>query len=394
MSDVEETYMLLLMLEMPTRVDTDSWFEHYDVKSYFQLAWTRLGQERMAQIRPVLPGVGVGHAADHVPGIPELNEEQDQVLALILTHPGRYMVSGRAGTGKSVFLAALAERLREQGRFFPIVLTPRGVAALNIKGQTLHRFFGANTSRDIMLLPDLYTVRWNLHVVAMTGREPFLIVDEYSMASAGALNNAFETLFTCNLDDGSGFKPFGNIPVVMFGVLGQIGPFTNTANSIEDAQDNETWIWNAADFYSFEQIQLIVRDGPQTPAELQRVQDALKERDRSTAASGPLPSLLSSTILTSRRRVAKEFNDRALAAGPFAELPLIEIVAVDGTQVTTAAEQALVLPPRDEHDMRLVALESDTGWDTVLRLKHGCRVMVTSNVDLSRGLVNGIMAIF
>ena len=46
-------------------------------------------------------------------------------------------ITGKAGTGKSTLLDYFCLHTDK----IPVVLAPTGVAALNVKGQTIHRFF-------------------------------------------------------------------------------------------------------------------------------------------------------------------------------------------------------------------------------------------------------------
>ena len=52
----------------------------------------------------------------------------------------RILVTGAAGTGKSAVLGEICRMVKKE-RFEPIRLAPSGVAAVNIGGQTLHRWF-------------------------------------------------------------------------------------------------------------------------------------------------------------------------------------------------------------------------------------------------------------
>lgn len=68
----------------------------------------------------------------------ELNEGFRRALELMEKTDKGVFVTGRAGTGKSTLLsyfrATTAKRIA--------VLAPTGVAALNVRGQTIHSFFG------------------------------------------------------------------------------------------------------------------------------------------------------------------------------------------------------------------------------------------------------------
>ncbi|MBP6795158.1 MAG: AAA family ATPase, partial [Saprospiraceae bacterium] len=49
-----------------------------------------------------------------------------------------YFVTGKAGTGKSTLLQLFKDTTRKR----VAVVAPTGIAALNVRGQTIHSFFG------------------------------------------------------------------------------------------------------------------------------------------------------------------------------------------------------------------------------------------------------------
>ncbi|KAI8594402.1 hypothetical protein EDD21DRAFT_297649, partial [Dissophora ornata] len=79
---------------------------------------------------------------DQVLQVTELNHEQQHALHTITGTRGLYLVTGSAGTGKSTLLKALATRIRQTNAYEPVILSPTGIAAVNVGGMTIHRFFG------------------------------------------------------------------------------------------------------------------------------------------------------------------------------------------------------------------------------------------------------------
>src|SRR5271155_1653624 len=67
----------------------------------------------------------------------EINEEFRKTLNLLEGTSKNVFITGRAGTGKSTLL----EYFRSVTEKNVAVLAPTGVAALNVKGQTIHSFF-------------------------------------------------------------------------------------------------------------------------------------------------------------------------------------------------------------------------------------------------------------
>ncbi|KAF9139181.1 hypothetical protein BGX20_007681, partial [Mortierella sp. AD010] len=74
--------------------------------------------------------------------------EQRSVLDEIISNPGCHLVTGSAGTGKSSLLRSLIHHLKLDDDYEPIVLAPTGIAAVNVHGITIHRFFGATVTKS------------------------------------------------------------------------------------------------------------------------------------------------------------------------------------------------------------------------------------------------------
>jgi ATP-dependent DNA helicase PIF1 len=140
----------------------------------------------------------------------ELN--RDFVYALDqLEKAGKNMfITGRAGTGKSTLLQLYRNTTRKK----TVVLAPTGIAALNVKGQTIHSFFGfppkVLTSHDIKKRRNRRLYK-NMEV---------LIIDEISMVRADMLDN-IDYFLRINREDP---RPFGGVQLIFFGDLFQLPP--------------------------------------------------------------------------------------------------------------------------------------------------------------------------
>ena len=67
----------------------------------------------------------------------ELNPQFQKALQLMEEGEKNLFITGKAGTGKSTLLDYFCSRAEKK----PVVLAPTGVAALNVKGLTIHSFF-------------------------------------------------------------------------------------------------------------------------------------------------------------------------------------------------------------------------------------------------------------
>ncbi len=140
----------------------------------------------------------------------ELNADFQYALDAIEKEGRNLFVTGRAGTGKSTLLQLFRQVTRKK----IAVLAPTGVAALNVRGQTIHSFFGFPPRmfprQEIKKRRDrrLYN---NLEV---------LVIDEISMVRADLVDH-MDYFLRINREDP---RPFGGLQVVFFGDLFQLPP--------------------------------------------------------------------------------------------------------------------------------------------------------------------------
>lgn len=117
-------------------------------------------------------------------------------------------ITGKAGTGKSTLLQLFRNTTRKKA----VVLAPTGVAALNVKGQTIHSFFGFPPR-----LIDRKDIR-KKKVRKLYQSLEVLIIDEISMVPANILD-CIDTFLRVNRED---HRPFGGVQMIFFGDLFQL----------------------------------------------------------------------------------------------------------------------------------------------------------------------------
>ncbi len=122
------------------------------------------------------------------------------------------LITGSAGTGKSTLLSHFCEQVD----WDPVVLAPTGVAALNVGGQTVHRFFGFG----IDITPESAGKRRPRNP-ALYRNLKTLIIDEVSMLRADLLDCVDWFLKRHGPLPG---QPFGGAHMVFIGDLYQLPP--------------------------------------------------------------------------------------------------------------------------------------------------------------------------
>ncbi len=148
----------------------------------------------------------------------EITPEYREVIDAIERHDPYIFVSGKAGTGKTTLIGYLRENIAGN----VVVVAPTGVAALQVKGVTIHSFFRLPPrlifpEEDIKPLKDkrLYKdIR-------------LLIIDEISMVRADVVD-AIDLFLRANGPHKS--QPFGGIQVMFVGDLFQLPPVVSNAD--------------------------------------------------------------------------------------------------------------------------------------------------------------------
>ncbi len=123
-------------------------------------------------------------------------------------------ITGRAGTGKSTLLQVFRNTTKKR----VVVLAPTGIAALNVKGQTIHSFFGFPPR---LLNRSEIERRKNFRIYVNID---MIIIDEISMVRADMIDN-IDYFLRINRNVN---QPFGGVQMVFFGDLFQLPPVVST----------------------------------------------------------------------------------------------------------------------------------------------------------------------
>ena len=146
----------------------------------------------------------------------ELGAEQQIIYRFMELSGENIFVTGKAGTGKSVLLKYFAQNTMKK----VIILAPTGVAAMLVKGQTLHSRFAFNF--DGVLDPDEITEKNIIDDVtkSILNEIDAFVIDEISMVRADVMecvNRKFQLAKNNK-------QPFGGVQMIIFGDLYQLPP--------------------------------------------------------------------------------------------------------------------------------------------------------------------------
>lgn len=346
--------------------------------SFFELASEALPQQVFDSVVQPLQDLVPDQGVEEDGGDVQLDGNQ-QTLVDHLSLGQLSFVHGSAGTGKSTIIRALAWEIRGNGAYEPIILAPSGVTAKNVGGCMIHAFFGASATDSFEV--NLFTLDWRIHILNVNGKEPLFIIDEVSMCSADMLNAIFSALEKVS------WQPYAVIrgyPLVLVSDVSQLGPVLKRGK-VDDASQ---WMWNADRLQHFEHYVLshpycqqgdqhffdfleTVHQGNHSQQDLDFVRSVMVERMRAK------PSHHDNVMcLTATHEMAQEINQQIQEDQP--EETLHKYVSQDNIQCTQ----------HEGSDF----LECETGLVHQLVLWPGALVMVTTNLSMDMGLVNGTVA--
>ena len=148
----------------------------------------------------------------------ELNNEFKKYFKEMENTLNNIFITGKAGTGKSTLLHYF--KLNSQKNF--VALAPTGVAAIKIKGETLHSFFRLPIKTPILKrdIKRLSSSRFGGNREIVKNLD-ILIIDEASMVRADVLD-AIDYSLRINRSKMS--IPFGGVQIILFGDLYQLPP--------------------------------------------------------------------------------------------------------------------------------------------------------------------------
>ena len=293
--------------------------------------------------------------------------EYQAARRFLAENDGHLFVTGRAGTGKSTLLRALAGMITDD----MVVVAPTGLAAVSVGGQTIHSFFGLPPR--LIGPQDIKRIRNG----ALMRRLKVLIIDEVSMVRSDLMWGIDQML---RVNRGRLREPFGGVRLVMFGDLHQLPPVVpegDIASHLEAAHGGPFFftieaLVEGAGTHLLELTEVFRQTDPELIEILNSIRDGLATTDGLKLLNqrvNPLRTLREGdpyVILTPTNAAAQRIN-------------IAYLNALEGTPFTYAAG--------------VTGEFSDSAHptDAALTLKAGAKVILLRN-DSERRWVNGTIA--
>lgn len=320
----------------------------------------------------------------------DINETDEfkYIIDLIENTDESIFISGRAGTGKSTLLRHLVYRRKKRY----VVLAPTGVAALNVKGQTIHSFFQLPPSliqkKDIQPNYSKYSIYSNIDTI---------ILDEISMVRADIMDGIDYAL---RVNRNKLNEPFGGVQMVFIGDLYQLPPVvTNDLQAYFSNTYGGRYFFNATVFrneFKYQCKELTINFRQKNDIIFQELlnririnqasfEDYVNLNERHVSNSGNATD--DAIILTTNRRSVRAINKSWLNEIKSQEYTFNAILS--GT-LKTKYDKFL----NDFNDRRISEeeldrrLETNFPTDVELKLKKGAQVIMVKN-DRAKRWVNG-----
>lgn len=141
----------------------------------------------------------------------ELNSEFETAYNLMEFTNLNLFLTGKAGTGKSTLLKYFREKTKKN----VVVLAPTGIAAINVKGQTIHSFFGFPPHP---INTDTIRKRKNNQIYSKINT---IVIDEISMVRADIIDGID---YFMRLNGNHKSLPFGGVQMIFIGDMFQLPP--------------------------------------------------------------------------------------------------------------------------------------------------------------------------
>ncbi len=149
-----------------------------------------------------------------------LDQTFRDILDQLENQQEHFFVTGKAGTGKSTLLQLFRRTTNKK----VVVLSPTGISALNVNGQTIHSFF--QFPPKLMHQGEIFI---NKRLARMMKTIEAIVIDEVSMVRADVMD-AID--FSLRLHRQSA-DPFGGVQMIFFGDLFQLPPVVSSQEERE-----------------------------------------------------------------------------------------------------------------------------------------------------------------
>ncbi|KAJ0012152.1 hypothetical protein NQD34_013127 [Periophthalmus magnuspinnatus] len=291
----------------------------------------------------------------------KLNKEQAAVLSAVLSRKNVFF-TGSAGTGKSFLLKRIIGSLPPKSTY---ATASTGVAACHIGGTTLHSFAGIGSGSAP--LDQCIELAQRPGVLQHWTSCKHLIIDEVSMVEG----QYFDKLESVARSVRRSTEPFGGIQLIMCGDFLQLPP-------VSKGKDKANFCFQSRSWRKVIQVNMEL-------TEVRRQTDQSFISLLQSVRVGRVTEEVTSRLLHSASHSIE--RDGILATRLCTHKDDVELTNQNKLQQLPGA--ARVFEALDSDPALEKTIDVHSPVSSVLQLKVGAQVMLTKNLDVARGLVNG-----
>ncbi|XP_040912193.1 ATP-dependent DNA helicase PIF1 [Toxotes jaculatrix] len=291
----------------------------------------------------------------------KLNKEQAAVLSAVLSGKNVFF-TGSAGTGKSFLLKRIMGSLPPKSTF---ATASTGVAACHIGGTTLHNFAGIGSGSAP--LEQCIELAQRPGVLQHWTSCRHLIIDEISMVEA----RFFDKLESVARSVRRSTEPFGGIQLIVCGDFLQLPP-------VSKGKEKASFCFQARSWRKVIQVNMEL-------TEVRRQTDQSFISLLQAVRVGRVTEEVTAKLMESAYHHIE--RDGILATRLCTHKDDVELT--NDSKLQQLPGSVRVFEALDSDPALVKTIDAHSPVSRLIQLKVGAQVMLTKNLDVSRGLVNG-----
>ena len=309
--------------------------------------------------------------------------ETEQIITLIKSGANIF-ITGPGGTGKSTLVRRIAEVVNS---VHVTAMTGCAALLLDCSAKTLHSWSGIGLGLDT-LEKNIDTIKRKRHIKKRWNSATALVIDEVSMLTP----ELFERLDKIGraIRTRTAGKPFGGLQLILVGDFYQLPPVSRYGE-LRFLFESEIWastikvivvlkkIWRQLDPV-YQQVLTEVRMGSLS-ADSETILRSRMDTDWRNESIKP-------TVLFSRNADVDKVNDVNMNALD-TDIQTFAATTVIDKSKWTDAEMTMPDKSSDIFKFAVNKLDADAPYSAALDLRIGAQVMLLTNMDIDKGLVNG-----
>lgn len=308
--------------------------------------------------------------------VEEDNYDQNflRIMYLIKKHKNVF-ITGHAGTGKSYILNKIKEQIPKL-----VITSTTGIAAVNVKGQTLHSWAGVGICNH----PIQYTVEKILKKSSLKKQIQkckILAIDEISMLDIHTFEYVDAVLKQVRSND----EPFGGIQVIFIGDFFQLPPVEKN-EEVERKYCFESKLWEdlglqtiilTKNYRQNEEKLITALANMRTNSLTKDDIDLFKTRECANNSEENILHIFATNY------EADNYNNIKFKS---IDSPERRLYAIDGVY---KGGKLIENPTNAREEKLLKRIDVVCSAEKNISLKIGARVMLLINMDFDKGLING-----